>query len=211
MARAARALTVSCGNGRAENIDASLAPEIAAIMAEHHRLNFERRPEHLQWWRTGERVRGSPYGPGEAAERMAAFDALLGRLKAIEPRVPPSRRDAFFELVGYPVEAAAMANARLFAAEAHDRLRDRDLPAALVQARSAHAADRRIAALTARYDDSGGRQMARADVGRARRRPMEIVPRAAAGAARDPRRAASNTRRCPRRSPRGASSSKPKH
>ena len=140
----------------AENIGAPLAPEIVAIMAEHHRLNFERRPEHLQWWRTGERVRGSPFGPGEATERMAAFDALLGRLKAIEPRVPPSRRDAFFELVGYPVEAAAMANARLFAAEAHDRLRDRDLPAALAQARSAHAADRRIAALTARYDEVAG-------------------------------------------------------
>lgn len=135
-----------------ENIGIDVAPEIAAILAEHHRLNFIRRPEHLQWWRTGERVRGSPYDAGEAARRMAAFDALLDRLQTAERRVPAARRDAFFELVGYPVEAAAMANARLFAAEAHDRLRDRDLDAALVQARSAHAADRRIAALTERYD-----------------------------------------------------------
>ncbi|RHW17516.1 hypothetical protein D1610_10915 [Sphingomonas gilva] len=135
-----------------ENIATDPAAEIADIFAEHHRLNFIRRPEHLQWWRTGERVRGSPYDAGEAARRMAAFDRLLERLQAVERRVPAARRDAFFELLGYPVESAAMANARLFAAEAHDRLRDRDLDAALVQAKSAHAADRRIAALTAQYD-----------------------------------------------------------
>lgn len=140
----------------AENIDATLAPEIAAIMAEHHRLNFARRPEHLQWWLTGEKLRGSPYGPAEAAERMAAFDRLLDRLRAESARVPAARANAFFELVAYPVEAAVMANARLFAAEAHDRLRDHDLAAALVQARSAHAADRRIRALTERFDGIAG-------------------------------------------------------
>ncbi|HJS11865.1 glycosyl hydrolase 115 family protein [Sphingopyxis sp.] len=140
----------------AENIDAALAPEIAAIMAEHHRLNFERRPEHLQWWRTGEKVRGSPYGPAEAAGRMAAFDALVARMQRVAQRVPAHRTDAFFELVAYPVEAAAMANARLFASEAHDRLRDADFAAAMVQARSAHAADQRIRALTDGYGQVAG-------------------------------------------------------
>ncbi|KQN06828.1 glycosyl hydrolase 115 family protein [Sphingomonas sp. Leaf25] len=136
----------------AENVAAGLAGDIAAVMDEHHRLNFARRPEHLQWWLPEQKARASAMPQDEVAARRAAFAALVARVDAIEPQVPAERRDAFFQLVRYPVEAAAMANERVFAGEAHDRLRDRDLPAALAEATRAQAADRRIAALTDRYN-----------------------------------------------------------
>ncbi|MDG5489756.1 glycosyl hydrolase 115 family protein [Sphingomonas sp. BGYR3] len=136
----------------AEAIDPALAPEIAAVMAEHHRLNLQRRPEHLQWFLPHGRARPSTLSPADVADRMAAFEANVARLDAIEARVPAHRRDAFFQLVRYPVEAAMRANERVFAAELHDRLRDRDLAAANGWAARAQAADDRIRALTSYYN-----------------------------------------------------------
>lgn len=141
-------------NWAARTIAPALAAPVAAIMAEHHRLNFARRPEHLQWWLPNQKPRPSTLDEAEIAERLAAFDHNLAALDALEPAVPAHRRDAFFQLVRYPVEAAAMANRRVFASEAHDRLRDRDLPAAGTAAEQAHAADERIAALTRQYNET---------------------------------------------------------
>jgi hypothetical protein len=140
----------------AENIAASQAEPIVEILAEHHRLNFERRPEHLQWYLPGQQARQSPFSIAEANGRIAAFDRNLDRARAVAGQIPETRRDAFFELVGYPVEAAAEANRRFFAAEAHDRLRDVDLSYALSRGAEARAADARIAELTKAYDDLAG-------------------------------------------------------
>jgi hypothetical protein len=137
----------------AENIATSEAGEIAAILAEHHRLNFVRRPEHLQWYLPGQKARQSPLPIAEADARLAQFDSNVARVHAIASRIPGQRREAFFELLGYPVEAAAEANRRFFAAEAHDRLRDADLPRALGHGAEARTADARIAELTSAYDE----------------------------------------------------------
>lgn len=136
----------------AENIATSEADEIGAILAEHHRLNFVRRPEHLQWYLPGQKARQSPLSIAEADARLAQFDRNIARVHAIASRIPGQRREAFFELLGYPVEAAAEANRRFFAAEAHDRLRDADLLRALSRGAEARAADARIAELTKTYD-----------------------------------------------------------
>ena len=134
-----------------ENIAPGEDDAIAAVLAEHHRLNFERRPEHLQWYLPGQKARQSPYSIGEADARLAAFDRNIARVRAIAGRIPEERRAAFFELLGYPVEAAAEANRRFFAAEAQDRLRDVDLSRALSRGTEARAADARIAELTEAY------------------------------------------------------------
>jgi hypothetical protein len=140
----------------AENIDPAQAEGIAAILAEHHRLNFARRPEHLQWYLPGQKARMSSWSIAEADARLAAFDRNLAALASIAPAIPPARQPALFELLSYPVAAAAAANHRYFAAEAHDRLRDIDLPRALARGGEAHAADAQIAALTKSYDQLAG-------------------------------------------------------
>ncbi len=160
----------------AENIAPDLSGEIAAILTEHHRLNLARRPEHLQWWLPGQKARASAMPLDEIATRRADFAALVARVRAIEPRVPAARADTFFQLVGYPVEAAAMANERVFAGEAHDRLRDRNLPAALAEAIRAQAADARIAALTARYNSGKWRGMMAVEPADGQWRSYRTVP-----------------------------------
>ncbi|WP_380787863.1 glycosyl hydrolase 115 family protein [Sphingomonas sp. R86521] len=142
-----------------DTVGRDLGPEVAAILAEHHRLNFARRPEHLQWWLPGELSKASALTPDAVATRLAAFDALTARVRTIAPRVAADRRDAFFELVDYPVSAAALANTRVFEAEAYDRLRDTDPAGAAVAGERARAADTALAALTRRYNNeiAGGK------------------------------------------------------
>jgi hypothetical protein len=135
----------------ARNVDASQAEAIAGVFRDYYRLNFERRPEHLQWSLPGEKPRQSPYSIGQAAARIAAFDAMAARTQEIAARLPAERAEAYFELVEYSVQASADANRRFFAAEAHDRLRDTDLERALDHAALARQADGSIAELTHRF------------------------------------------------------------
>lgn len=137
----------------AENIDPAQARPIATILRDYHRLNFDRRPEHLQYYLPGEKARPSPLSIAQADARLADF-AAMADAAALEPAIPADRRDAFFELVAYPVAASAAANRRFFAAEAHDRLRDTDLPQALQRGAIARAADDSLRALTHRYNQA---------------------------------------------------------
>ncbi len=97
------------------------AGEIASIMAEFYRLNHERKPEHLQWWLPKEAPRHSGWPEARSAERLEAFVRLSARVQALGARVEPARRDAYFQLVAYPVRAAALANQRFFEGERGNR------------------------------------------------------------------------------------------
>jgi hypothetical protein len=140
----------------AENIGAAQADEAAHVLSDYYRLNFERRPEFLQWWLPGEYPKQSPYSIEQAEARLAQFDDAVARVRKIGASVPPERRNALFELLNYPVEASAEANRRFFAAEAHDRLHDQHLPESLQRGAEAHAADARIAELTRDYNSLDG-------------------------------------------------------
>jgi hypothetical protein len=78
--------------------------EITSILAEYYRLNFQRKPEHLDF------PTNNLFSAAEAAPRLAAWRQLVARVEALEKALPAESRDAFFELVGYPVKAAAAAN-----------------------------------------------------------------------------------------------------
>lgn len=136
----------------AENINAAQARPIADILRAYHRLNFDRRPEHLQWYRPGEKARQSPLSIAQADARLAKFAAMEQAATALEPHVAADRRDALFELLTYPVAASAAANRRFFAAEAHDRLRDSNLAEAIRRGMIAHAAGATLRGLTQRYN-----------------------------------------------------------
>jgi hypothetical protein len=122
------------------------ADEIGAVLASYHRLNFARKPEHLQWWLPGQPRRFSPLTNEEVRDRLDEFARLQQRVAALEPRIPPGLQDAFFELVHYPVVGAALANLRYFAGERGDR-------------GQAELADAQLAAETRRYNEqiAGGK------------------------------------------------------
>jgi hypothetical protein len=122
------------------------AGEIGAIMAEYFRLNFDRKPEHLQWWLPKSAPHPSSLSADESRARLRAFADLRARVDALQADIPAANRDAWFELVAYPVFASALANERYFKGE----LGDID---------GARAADEQLAALTAHWDSglAGGK------------------------------------------------------
>ncbi|TCU57410.1 glycosyl hydrolase family 115 (putative glucuronidase) [Novosphingobium sp. PhB57] len=147
------------GTGQGRGAAAGTDPQAAAVMSDYYRLNFARRPEHLQWYLPGQKPHASPLTTAEADARLAGFAAMEQRLAALRQQVPAGRADAFFELLDYPVSASAAANRRFFAAEAHDALRDTAPAESWRRARIAAEADAALTALTRRYnrDTAGGK------------------------------------------------------
>ena len=132
---------------------ADLAEDVAAIMAEYYRLNFTRKPEHLQFFMPLKEPRPCPWPEAEIAVRLKDFGNLVDAVDAVEARLAPSMRDAFFELVGYPVKGSAAANRRYFWTE---RFRE---GASVEAAREAWAGEHALQELTRVYNEdiAGGK------------------------------------------------------
>ena len=131
------------------------AREIADIMADYYLLNFQRKPEHLQWWLPGQPPRPSPFTPAEITRRLTAFAGLRARVDRVAAALPAAEQDAFFELVAYPVRGTALANERYFDGEMGVRMVDEG-PAARLAAR---VADAELWNLTKRFNNevAGGK------------------------------------------------------
>lgn len=93
--------------------------EIAALMTQYYRLGFARKPEHLQWNFANEKAKPSDltsinYGD-EVQRRLDDYNTLMSRANQLYDRIPKDQRNAFYELVVYPIRGAALANQRYFA------------------------------------------------------------------------------------------------
>lgn len=130
----------------------AVADEAAVLWDGYYRLNFERRPEHLQFHLPGERVKRSGWPAAAVDARLGRFAQLLQRLDALSPRVGAAAQAGFFQLVAYPLRASALANERFFALEAYAATMEREPGAARHLAARALRADTRLKALTARYN-----------------------------------------------------------
>ena len=93
----------------ARDFGPAAAPELTSILAEYYRLNFERKPEHMGW------PTNNLFAADEAGQRLEAWRKLSACVDAVEKKLPPESPDAFFELVGYPVKAAAAMNEKCLA------------------------------------------------------------------------------------------------
>ncbi len=101
----------------------AVAPAVARVMETYYQLNFARRPEHLQWWLRHEAPRPSPLSRQEIDQRITLFSLLAVQAADLESRLRPGTRDAYHQLVGYPVLGSALANFRYFYGELGDRER----------------------------------------------------------------------------------------
>lgn len=88
------------------------AREIAGIRTEYYRLAAERRPEFID-----RGIFSVVHHGDEAGRRLAAYDRLLERARAVAARLPEAYRDAFFELVEYPVHGAYLMNLKYYWAD----------------------------------------------------------------------------------------------
>lgn len=86
--------------------------EIAAIRTEYYRLAAERRPEFID-----RGVFSVVHHGDEAGRRLAAYERLLERVRAVGAELPEAYRDAYYELVEYPVHGAYLMNLKYYWAD----------------------------------------------------------------------------------------------
>ncbi|MBB3186961.1 glycosyl hydrolase 115 family protein [Microbacter margulisiae] len=92
---------------------AAYAPKLTSIMSKYYRLNFQRKPEHMLVNLTN--TFSTTLNGDEAEQRIEAWQKLSTQAVAVGKTLPVQWHDAFFELVGYPVEAAAAMNEKCLA------------------------------------------------------------------------------------------------
>jgi hypothetical protein len=145
----------------AEQFPASASAQIATMLGQYYALNFIRKPEFMGFngYNDGiQRTLFNPLGWGDQNRtRLDAWKRLSDAAKTLGKTLPAKYADAYFELVGYPIEASAAQNAkflftdRSFLDAAQGKNIERQQAAA--GARDAYA---RIGTLTAEYNSLDG-------------------------------------------------------
>lgn len=138
------------------DLDPRFAEPVADLMMEYYRLGFTRRPEHLI-----QRYGDGPFQYSwfshdhyndEAQQRLDRYAALAERARAIYEKIPLDRKDAFFQLVLYPVQCSHRMNQKVIYADKSMRCAAWGSAAAGQYARQARAAAKRIIELTEHYN-----------------------------------------------------------
>lgn len=98
--------------------------ELTRIMKEHYRLAFIRKPEFLGNTRVEEwgndkwnHISDLPWSDSYITRRLEQYAALSDSVEKISSDITDNRRDTYFQLVKYPVQAAAQMNKKLLSAQ----------------------------------------------------------------------------------------------
>ncbi|MEY3895381.1 MAG: hypothetical protein RLZZ214_900, partial [Verrucomicrobiota bacterium] len=127
------------------------AAAVVDILTRLQSINFTRKTEHLQWHPSLTPYKPTEFNEAEIAQRLKSCADLLHDSNALDNKLPATARDAYFQLVGYPVAITAAANERYFRSELAraDEARGRD-PKANLDASA--AGQKRITETTASYN-----------------------------------------------------------
>jgi hypothetical protein len=79
--------------------------EIASLMVEYYKLAGTGKPEHVVW---------NEYSEKEMLDRVKRYQAIRAQAENIEKQIPAQLRDAYFELILYPVTGAGLMNEYFF-------------------------------------------------------------------------------------------------
>ena len=126
-----------------ETFGAQYADDIWKIKQEYYRLAASGKPEHLTL---------ISYTTQEINKRLDDYENLVSLSKQVEVGIPARLKDAYFELIGYPVEAAASMNKKIFYAQKSLKLASEGNSSALVFSSLATSAYNNIISLTNRYN-----------------------------------------------------------
>ncbi|WP_153002747.1 glycosyl hydrolase 115 family protein [Sphingomonas endophytica] len=145
----------------AEQFGDADAAAIADVMWRFYDLAWPRKPEFMGFgeteWVTPNRPSAYVMSDGEEAQaRIAAYRALVADADRIAARIPADRRDAYEELVGYPVRGAARLNERILDLDLAQLYARQDRASANIYVARAQAAHRALVADTARYNALAG-------------------------------------------------------
>jgi hypothetical protein len=129
----------------AETFGEACAPEIGSIKNTYYELAQAAKPEHLGLVR---------FRDEEAVLRLSEYTAIAGKVERLYKRMPAHLKDAFFELILYPVESARLMNEKILYAKKSLQLAAAGDKTAPDYSRKAEKAFAAIQSLTAKYNDS---------------------------------------------------------
>jgi len=112
------------------------AVRLSHIMQTYYHLANQRKPEFMGWSRVEESaypggkspVVDTEFSPEEAEARVQAYANIEGQVRSINESLTGSKRNAFFELVFYPVVAASMHNQKILYAQMARQAEAANLP-----------------------------------------------------------------------------------
>lgn len=145
----------------------SLAGPLTKVFEEYFHLAGIRKPEFMGWSKVQEyqkakrkggmtEVQDSEFNPfmfgDELQSRVDCYETMVQSVLACAGQVPLSRKDAYFELVQYPVLAASAMNRKHLYAQKARLFATYYYPAANEYARKSREAYNEIAALTRTYN-----------------------------------------------------------
>lgn len=99
------------------------AEELLPAMEAHYQLSYIRKPEFMGNTREEERdpkykvIKDLPWNEQTISERLRSYTALSDVVERMESNIPADRQDAYFQLVKYPVQAAAQMNRKILTAQ----------------------------------------------------------------------------------------------
>ncbi len=128
-----------------ETFGPQFAKPIGEVLNEYYRLAQRGKPEH---------VNIVTYSPYERAQRLANYRAIATKARAIYAQIPAQAKDAYYELVLYPVVASALQNEKFLLARDSLELAAKGDKNALKVADDAVRASKEIERLTEVYNDS---------------------------------------------------------
>ena len=99
------------------------AEELLPAMGAHYQLSYIRKPEFMGNTREEERdpkykvIKDLPWSEQTISERLRSYTVLSDVVERMESNIPTDRQDAYFQLVKYPVQAAAQMNRKILTAQ----------------------------------------------------------------------------------------------
>ncbi|HET7733228.1 MAG TPA: glycosyl hydrolase 115 family protein [Paludibacter sp.] len=136
------------------------AEPLKDVMNEYYRLAFIRRPEFMGWSQTepNTKVKDTDLSPfefgNEIATRLKQYDRIESQAEELERKIPVGLKDAYFELIKYPVCGAAEMNKKWLNRQMANTLAMYGLPEAERVKRQSLLAYEKIQQMTAYYNDS---------------------------------------------------------
>lgn len=96
----------------AREFNDAVANDVSNVMSEYYRLAMLRKPEFMGWSQTEPttQIKPSDFTTAEAKRRIQLYDELVEKVNGLSSSIPEERKDAWFQLVVYPVKSAAYIN-----------------------------------------------------------------------------------------------------
>lgn len=138
-------VTVYIHDWAARTFGSQYADDITRIKEEYYVLAQSGKPEHIN---------NISFSNEEADRRLSRYRRIAEQAETLYSRMPDKLKDAFFELVLYPVEGARRMNEKILYARLSLQLAAAGRQEALLCAQKAQEAFATIQQLTARYNDS---------------------------------------------------------